>query len=121
MAWTFLNFLAHCGTKAPNSINRSITNLQEKKKKEKAEEKKKEVFSATDLFASIGKKQAEKVLKDICSANGKWVHVVENHAVVVKNGVDLEFDTLLRGMLLPMDYNKVIREAIDRLKPRRSR
>ena len=95
--------------------------LQEKKRKEKADEKKKEVFSATDLFASIGKKQAEKVLKDICSANSKWVHVVENHAVVVKNGVDLEFDTLLRGMLLPMDYNKVIRQAIDILRPRRSR
>ena len=46
---------------------------------------------------------------------------MENHAVVVKNGVDLEFDTLLRGMLLPMDYNKVIRQAIDILKPRRSR
>ena len=100
--------------------NKKKRSKVQEKKKEKAEEKK-EVFSARELFSSIGKKQAEKILKDICSANPKWVHVVDNHDRIISHGIDLDLDTLLKGMLLPMDYNKVIREAIRILRPPKQR
>ena len=87
-----------------------------KKTKVVKKEKKKDNIQCTqDLFAHLGKANVERAVKELCLANPKWAKVVSNHNRIQSRGITLDFDTLLKGMLLPMDYNNLIRQAIKKL------
>ena len=108
---------------APVPMDPSRKLLEKRKKKTKSVKAKKEeeeVFSTRDLFPYLGKKNVEQTVKEICGSNPKWASVVAYHNRIASHGIHLELDTLLRGMLLPMDYNELIRQAIKVLKPKPS-
>jgi hypothetical protein len=93
-----------------------------KKKKSKVlqtkAEEDSEVMSTRELFPYLGKENVERVIIEICEANPKWSSIIEYHTRIMAFGIHLELDTLLRGMMLPTDYNEVIRQSIEALVPR---
>ena len=104
----------------PNEVElkKKLSAMYGRKKKTKVvkkETKKENVQSTHDLWAHLGKANVEKAVKELCLANPKWAKVVANHNRILSRGIVLELDTLLKGMLLPMDYNNLIRQAIKKL------
>ena len=87
----------------------------------KKESKKETIHSTHDLFPELGKENVERAVKELCLANPKWSKVVANHNRIRSRGITLDLDTLLKGMLLPMDYNNLIRQAIRKLSAGHSR
>ena len=61
----------------------------------------------------------DRVVKEICASNRKWTAIVANHQQILSRGIQLEFDIYLKGMLLPQDYNEIVRQAIRKLNPRK--
>jgi hypothetical protein len=110
-----------------NLVNLETKKKKKTKKKSKIPGKKEEdddcneVMSTRELFSDLGKKNVERVVIDICKANPKWAPVIAHHNRILKHGIQLELDTLLRGMLLPTDYNLVVRQAIKILVPKTCR
>ena len=88
---------------------------KKKTKVVKKDSKKQEIHSTHDLFPELGKENVERAVKELCLANPKWSKVVSNHNRIRSRGIILDLDTLLKGMLLPMDYNNLIRQAIKKL------
>lgn len=93
----------------------AIYGRKKKTKVVKKESKKDNIHSTHDLFPELGKANVERAVKELCLANPKWAKVVSNHNRIQSRGITLDFDTLLKGMLLPMDYNSLIRQAIKKL------
>ena len=62
----------------------------------------------------------DRVIREICASSRKWTPVLENHQRILSRGINLEFDTYMKGILLPQDYNEIVRLAIRRLTPRKN-
>ena len=101
----------------------SVRGWRKRKKKgsQQVKETGDEIISTLDLFPQLGKANVERVVREICASNPKWAPVIANHQRILSRGIHLEFDTYLKGILLPMDYNEIVRLAIKKLIPRANR
>ena len=102
---------------------KSVRGWRKRKKKgsQQVKETEDEIISTLDLFPQLGKANVERVVREICASNPKWAPVMANHQRILSRGISLEFDTYLKGILLPMDYNEIVRQAIKKLNPRANR
>ena len=71
-------------------------------------------------FLFLGRENVDRVIREICASSRKWTPVLENHQRILSRGINLEFDTYMKGILLPQDYNEIVRLAIRRLTPRKN-
>ena len=77
-------------------------------------------FIPTLLHTTVGRENVDRVIREICASSRKWTPVLENHQRILSRGINLEFDTYMKGILLPQDYNEIVRLAIRRLTPRKN-